>query len=502
MNPTLHHTFRRIKSTHGGILITTVLLIVMMTMMTSAILYRVSSRHAATYMSVVWNEALSSAEAGSDFAVQALNNSIASPGTAWTGWTPSDATTFPKTINFNPSSHIGEGNTKIFAKLTVDNTITDSSGAKWMRIRSQGVAECPHITNGTEAGVLDSNGVKNHRTVLRKARFTTASDITGGLLHLPQVTRTVEVMAKPPGSSLYIRAITTQNEIKLAVSPFFVDSFDSTNNSKSSGGLWAVNKRQSNGDVASNSSGGISNLDNAAVWGDASSNTGAMAGTTNVKGAMYNNFSTTIPTVTKPTFASIIPLYAAITNPAVSVTLVGGPASAPVNYKLTDLTIGSTGKLILDTHLANTDSYINIWVTGNTTVGAANTIQQNPKVHVNFYCEGSIIIGATGGTGAGWDNQTKTAANLMVYGVEPAVYSTRDFRVNMGTFYGVFNGGKTFDITMAGSATFVGAAIGRETDMTGCTGAFHYDEALSSVGANGSTVSSTYSVSSWVEDIR
>ena len=501
MNPTHHHSLRKTKSTRGGILISAIMLISIMTAMTAAILYRVTSRHAATYMSVAWNEAMSSAEAGTDFAIQTLNNSIASPSTAWTGWTPSDATTFPKTCNYNPASHLGEGNTKVFAKLSVDNSITDGTGAVWMRIRSTGVAECLHVVNGIESAVLDSNGVKNHKTVLRKPRFKT--DITGGALLLPQVARAIETMAKPPGTALYIRAITTQNEIKLAVSPFFVDSFDSTNNSKSSGGLWAVNKRQSNGDVASNSSGGISNLDNANVWGDASCNTGSMAGTTNVHGSQYNNFTTTIPTVTKPVFSTMSALPIAVTNPVVPVTLVGGPASAPVNYKLSDLTISSsTNKLILDTHLANTDSYINIWVTGNTTVGTAGVIQQNPKVHVNFYCEGSIIIGATGGSGLGWDNQTKTAANLMVYGVEPAVYSTRDFRVNMGTFYGVFNGGKTFDITMAGSASFVGAAIGRETDMTGCTGSFHYDENLSTLGSNGSAVSPTYSISSWVEDIR
>ena len=148
MNPIRPYTLRGIKSTQGGILITTVLLIVIMTMMSAAILYRVSSRHAATYMSVVWNEALSSAEAGTDFAVQTLNNSIASPGTAWTGWTPGDATTFPKTINFNPASHIGESNTKVFAKLTVDNTITDGSGAHTLSYDASGQLKDEDYTTG------------------------------------------------------------------------------------------------------------------------------------------------------------------------------------------------------------------------------------------------------------------------------------------------------------------------------------------------------------------
>ena len=145
------------------------------------------------------------------------------------------------------------------------------------------------------------------------------------------------------------------------------------------------------------------------------------------------------------------------------------------------------------------ESYINIWVPSTAadaiTTSGTGIIQQNANVHVQVYSEGSIVLG-----GGGWQNQTNKAANLLVYGVEPATYSLRDFRVNAGTFIGVFNGGKTFDITLSGSASFIGAAIGRETDFTGCTGFFHYDEDLSNLGGtNGGT---TYAVASWVEDIR
>ena len=498
MNYTHRLCLRRLHPTEGSILVTTLLTIAVVSLMSVAILSRISSRHATTYQSVVWNEALTSAEAGSDFAIQALNKSISNPGTAWTGWTPSDATTFPKTYNFNPPAHTGESNTKVFAKLAVDNTITDGNGVKWMRIRSNGVAECPHGTQeGIEAAVRDSNGVKNHRSVLRKPRFYT--DITGGVVGLPQVTRTVEIMAQPPGAAPYIRAITTQNEIKLTASPFYMDSFDSSNASKSTGGLYDVTKRQSNADVASNSSGGISTLVNANVWGDASSNTGTIGGTANLHGSLYNNFSTTIPTVGPPP-ALVYTNLGAITNPVAPVTLVGGTVTSPQNYKVTKLNISSAvNKLILAPSAPGVESYINIWVSSTAadaiTTSGTGIIQQNPNVHVQIYSEGSIVLG-----GGGWQNQTNKAANLLVFGVEPATYSLRDFRVNAGQFIGVFNGGKTFDITLAGSASFIGAAIGRETDFTGCTGYFHYDEDLSNLG--GSNGGTTYAVASWVEDIR
>ena len=495
----MHHIHRcslhKMKPTQGGVLVTTLLIIAVISMLTASVLYRVTSRHATTYQSVSWNEALSSAEAGADFGLQALNKSIASPSTAWTGWTPPDATTFPKTYPMSPPAHAGEGNTKVFAKITVDNSITDGSGAKWYRLRSTGIAELPRrAVNGLEASVLNTSGVKNHRSALRKPRFYT--DGTGGVLSLPQIARTIEVMAPPVGSALYVRAITTQNEIKLAAPPFYVDSFDSSNASKSTNGEWDLAKRQSNGDVASNSAGGISTLLNANVYGDASSNTGVIAGTTNLHGTLYNNFSTTIPPVVKPVWSTMNVNPVAITNPAAPVTLVGGPSGSPQNYKLTNLTISSAvNKLILDTHAAGQESYINIWVTGATTINGTGIIQQNPNVQVQIYSEGSILLG-----GGGWVNQTKRAENLLAYGVEPAVYSTRDFRVTAGQFIGVFNGGKTFDITLSGSASYIGAAIGRETDMTGCTGYFHYDENLSNLTANGQPTS--YQVASWVEDIR
>ena len=90
-------TLRTFARNQGGILPTTVLLIALMSMLTAATLYRVSSRYATTYHSVGWNEALASAEAGADLALVTLNNSVTDSATAWVAWTPGDATTFPKT---------------------------------------------------------------------------------------------------------------------------------------------------------------------------------------------------------------------------------------------------------------------------------------------------------------------------------------------------------------------------------------------------------------------
>ena len=476
----------------GSILPTVLMSIVVLAMFASGALYRVQPRLATTYHSASWGEALNSAEAGMDMALLAMNNSATTPATAWASWSPSDATTFPKTWVPAIAAHLGDGNTKSYCKVTVDNTIVDGSGAKWMRVRSLGVAELPPASRtGIEGGVLDTNGSKTFRSILRKERFKT--DQTGGVLRLPQVVRNLEAIAAPPGARLYIRALTTQNEIKL-VAPMSMDSFDSTDPAKSTGGLYDPAKKQSNADIASNSAGGISTLNNCQVWGDASCNTGSMTGTTNVHGSMYSNFSSTPPNVAKPVWSTFNVSPVAVTNPAAAVTLTGGPSGSPQNYKLTDLTLSSNGKpLILAPHAPGQESYINIWVTGATTLATNGIIKQQPGVHVQFYGEGSILLG-----GGGWDNQTGKAANLQVYGVTPPVYSLKDFRVTSGTFIGIFNGGPTFDLTISGTGTFIGAAIGREADYSG-TGAFHYDEDLANFGGSGNT---KYQYASWIEDIR
>ena len=478
----------------GGILAATLVSMTVLAMVVAVTLGRIQPRLATTYHSASWAEALNSAETGADMALAAMNNSVASPATAWAGWSPSDATTFPKTWVPSIASHGGDGNNKVYCKITVDNSIVDGSGNKWMRVRSLGVAELPPAARtGIESAVRAVDGTKSFRSILRKENFKT--DQTAGVLRLPQAVRRIEAMAAPPGARLYIRALTTANEIKL-ISPLYVDSFDSTDATKSTGGQWVLAKRQSNADIASNSAGGISTLNNCNVWGDASCNTGAMSGTTNVHGSQFNNFTTTIPPVAKPVFSTVNVAPGAITNPAVPVTLTGGPAASPQNYKLTDLTLSNgTKPLILAPHLVGQESYVNIWVTGTTTISATGVIQQQPGVHVQFYGEGSIILG-----GGGWDNQTKLAKNLQVYGVTPAVYSTKDFRVTSGTFIGIFNGGSTFDLTISGTGTFIGAAIGREADYSG-TGAFHYDEDLANFSASGSG-NSIYQYSSWIEDIR
>ncbi len=475
----------------GGILIVALLSLGVLALIATASLYQVGNRHATTYHSLSWNEALASAETGADFAMNAMNLSLTDPATAWTGWTPADASTFPKTWVPAIGPHKGEGNNKVYSSVRVDNAIADRNGQPWYRVRATGVAEVAGTCRaGIEGAALTVGGVKNHRGVLRKSRFT--GDLTGGVLRLPQVARTIEVMAAPVNARLLVRWLSAQNEITMSGTGI-IDSFDSADTAKSTAAQYNPAKRQMRGDIATNASGNLSNLNGGTVWGNASSNGGAIQNTGNVHGSVFNNFSTVLPPVTKPAWSAVNITPNAINDPPGGMTLVGGPAGSPQNYKVSSLNIIASGNpLVLAPHVAGQESYVNIWVTGATSVTGTGYIQQMPGVHVAIYSEQNITL-----SGGGIVNQTNVARNLQIYGVTPTVGSCRFTLSGTATFIGVLDA-PAFDISISGSGAFIGAAIGQSATLSG-TGDFHYDEDLGNLAIGPAT---SYQFASWVEDVR
>ena len=460
-------------------------------MVASAALYRVQPHVASTYHSASWHDALNSAEAGADLALASLNLALTDPTTAWAAWTPNDATTFPKTWTPTLTPHAGEGNNKVFCKLTVDNAIVDVNGAAWMRVRAMGVAELPVASrSGIEGALLDVNGNKSFRAVLRRERF--ADDLTGGALHVPQVARTIEAMAAPPGTRIYTRALTVQNAIVLTGSAY-TDSFDSSDSAKSTASEYDPAKRQSNGSIGSNANGNTSDLHGCVVRGDASSTGGAIQNPGGVTGKSYANFSAILPTVTVPTWTTFNFTPNAITNPTAPTTLIGGPANSPQLYRLSDLTISSSAyPLILASHTPGQESYLKIWVTGRITVSGTGFIEQQPGVHVEIFAEDDISI-----AGGGIVNQTLLATNLEILGVTPSSGSRNATFSGTADFIGILNA-PAFDLVTSGSGQFIGVAIGHSANLSS-SGGFHYDEELANHTCGGST---HYQYASWIEDLH
>jgi Tfp pilus assembly protein PilX len=476
----------------GSTLAMALITIAVLAFAAASVFYYITNRNQTSANAGSWQEALMVAESGTDMAMSALNASVKSPGTAWAAWTPSDATTFPKTYTGVLPAHTGEGNNKMYVSVKIDNTIKDGSGQVWYRIRSSGSTEIPGPKRVAYApSQLSASGKKNHANFLRKVAYK--NDATGGALHLPQTTRTVEMIAQPVSARVFSKALVVQKSIALAGSSS-TDSFDSTDPTKSTNGQYDPSKRQNHGDVASNSSGNISDLGNNNVYGNASSNAGVLQNTQNVHGTVYNNYSTTIAPVAEPTFAYYTPGPSTISNLAAPLTLLAGTQAAPTNYKISTLDLSGTSKqLIFAPPVPGQESYVNVWVTGDITMGGSGFIQQMPGVHVTVYVNGNVNV-----TGSSFDNENGRAAYLTINGITPADGSTRTFTVTgNGTFIGVVNA-PSYALTIWGSGDFMGALVMLSANLGGSAG-YHYDESLGSVTSGNNP---GYKMASWIEDIR
>jgi len=473
---------------HGSTLAMALLAVFILSFSAATVFYYISNRYQTAFQSASWNEALVVAESGVDTAMQTLNSSITSPNTAWTGWMPSDATTFPKTYSGVLPPHTGDGNNKMYISVTVDQSVTDSAGNIWPRITSSGTAEVPGLSRvGYAPASLSTAGAKSHNSLLRKLAFKT--DVTGHALHLPQTTRTVQAIAKPLSTGIFKRAATVQTSISMSGSAV-VDSFDSTNPAMSTNGQYDSAKQQSHGDIATNTDGSASDLKNTFVYGNASSNGGTIKNAGNVQGTVYNNFSSTIPPVSDPTFSTVVSSPTIVNGGAV--TLTAGTQSAPANYVLSKLNVPANGSLTLAAPSPGQDSYINIWVTGDVTTNGNGFITVSPGVHATIWVDGNVNV-----KGHAFDNENGYAQYLQINGVTPADGSTNSYAVTgHAEFIGIVNA-PAYKLTVSGGGDFVGAVIMNSINFSGSAG-FHYDESLAGM-TNGSGAG--YQVASWIEDI-
>jgi len=338
-----------------------------------------------------------------------------------------------------------------------------------------------------ETALRDENGAKNHRSMLRKLSLHT--DRTSGALKSPQVSRNIEVMATEASTSLFMRALTVRNQLTMGNNSI-VDSYDSTDPTKSTLGKWDLLKRQSNGDVASNSNGSLSNLAGAQIYGDALSNGGTFNGGGGVKGQFYNNFSTEFPPVKTPVWSYLSPGPVSIADTTI---VNAGTAATPTHYKLSSITLASAQTFTVKNPTPGTDTFVEIWVTGNITTSGQSSIIMEPGVRATFHIEGNSDI-----SGGGIINQG-LPEHLLIKSVTPADPTVTPFFTYRGG--GALNGviyAPSADINLTGNGAISGAAVGKKAVLTG-NGGFHYDESLSKLDIGGS---GAYQVASWVEDVR
>lgn len=435
-----------------------------------------------------WHQSLAGAEGAMDQALNSLNTGD------WTGWykvtgalpagKPSGgvaASAKPTVGTYNyylPAtlSVQGEGATDITMWTTIDTGTlgVDQNGNQAYRIRATGVVDVPGPARAS-MNKLDNRLRKI--SLLRDGR-------TNAVVTAPQAVRRIELIALPVAKSIWARALLTKLSINMSGGGI-IDSFDSTDPFKSTGGLYDVNKRQSHGDIGTADSTN-SDLKSTFVYGSIAYSGPAIKNTTNVQGTISTPFTPTIPDTVKPTWSNGTYISLSDGNP---VTLTAGTKAAPSKYKIGSLTVSGGNVLTINKSNNGVDNnYIEIWVTGKMTTSGSGYILQDAAVHAKYYVEDDITV-----SGSSFNNQSGLAKNLEIIGIGNNNKATVS---GSGTFIGTMNA-PGFNITVSGGAILCGAFIANTLNISG-SGGVHYDESLSSYGNSSSL--GNYAYGSWFED--
>src|SRR5262249_49312228 len=141
-----------------------------------------------------------------------------------------------------------------------------------------------------------------------------------------------------------------------------VDSYDSSDPTKSTNGLYDETKRQQNGDVATD--GNLIEAGNAHIYGDVATNSGTVSGAANVTGVERDDFYQEPIPVGSPTWTSY---NSTVTNVSDTTVLTANatPGASVARYQLNSINLGGTKTLTLAGAAGGSQTYIEIYVTGD-----------------------------------------------------------------------------------------------------------------------------------------
>ncbi len=291
-------------------------------------------------------------------------------------------------------------------------------------------------------------------------------------------------------NSLFPMGIISKNTITMSGNAS-VDSYDSSDSTKSTSGLYDSSKKQANGNIGttSTSANSITLSGNADVYGTASTGTGgtmSMSGNAQVgptfvggdradtsteaetSGWLTDSGPTAPPDVSLPSGLSSASSLGNIND---DVTISGGDWQASqINLSGNDtITISGT---------------VRIYVTGSSSISGNAEIQINAGGSLEVYAAGSVSI-----AGNGVNNDATTPDKNMWYGLSSCTSWSMSGNADwVGTVYA-----PQATLTCSGNGDASGAFVASTITISG-NGEYHYDEALQDF-----TGSSSYSVASWQE---
>ncbi|MEP6822036.1 MAG: hypothetical protein ABI946_06770 [Chthoniobacterales bacterium] len=449
---------------------------------------------------ISWRYALNGAEAGVQSARMALLTSATDPDTAWRGWSPSEASSWPKiqTFALAPSTRDTERPLNTDITVTVDlpaNLNPAGSGSPYYRVRSTGTAQMP----GTTRTGTDAINIALRQMKLAK---NTANPT-------PQVSRTVETILQP--TTPFTLALLANDKIEMKKGKTMItDSWNSLTSDPYNPQNYDVNKNGNGGSIATNSTGGkdgtdkVIRLEQVFINGGIYKGGGVVETKSNViiAGDIVDGFN-------RETRPPLIPdtngytLQASISPGDAKGGIVFNASNTPgmANYSFPELHIhNKDDKITLKNPDKNRPAYINIYVPGKFKVHGSALIVTDPKVYVTLYVGKDATIEQKGGIG-GFKLGTDRAEFLQIYGVVSAAEAAsgktkkRKFKIKGNLTASIYAPTYQFEMKpKSGGADFYGSLVGRKFKIEG-EQRIHYDESLASIGPI-----SGYSVTSWIED--
>ena len=479
---------KRRSAEEGNVLICALCTILIISLIGANVLQNCTTRFNVSSTQVrSWKEALLAAEAGGDIGYAEVRKTVLDPAHAFTGtgWTTSGAK------HLSPVTTFGSSNlsTSTVVDLFYHDPIT---GNAWYRTRSKGTAPMRSVAR---AGMDDrmGAGVKGD-SLLRKVDFkvdhfaATYGENGDGVnptpipVPTPQITRRIEQIAAPV--TPFEAAIKCASSFYGLGSAAQVDSYNSKN-----GPYYFCADNPADPRFKDSRSGSVAiNAPVAEVkgmlYGNISTNGGAVRPSQYITGTIDNNVPFTIPPFKMPN--DLPPPQASPTTVTSDVSVtppVAGTPQNPTYYLLSAL----SGRLIINP-VGGAQTYVAVHVTNDLT--ARVTVKNN--VHVKVFVDGNIDIKARD-----VDNESGLAANLQYYSISPADPATTQFIhiAPPGSFAATFYA-PSADVVLNGNPDLTGAIVCKTFYGNGNT-SWHYDRALDTEGD-----AVDYRIVSYVEDLR
>lgn len=478
----MHQTPRH---TSGSALLFALICTIILSVFVAETIRLVGNKYRNVYHAASWQESLLAAESGVDVAMVELRKSLANPTAAWqspwSGIAPGAGTT---SYSLSGLTYSGEGGTKMTMQIYVDapSQLVDSNGWQYYRIRAIGTNTVPGPPRTTD---------EKRDATLRKLSLL-VDRFSGNRVLSPQVSRKIEVIARP--ASPFNAAILARGLINITDQNVVVDSYDSRDSTKSTLGQYDINKRQSNGDVASD--GTLISAGNAYIYGDVATNNGNATGIANVTGTIRTDFYQDVPLVKPPTWATVTSNTGQVSNTS---TRAANAVKGAARYIISSISISGNNTFTVTGDPSGTPTYAEIWVQGGISVSGNAQIILQDGVIATFYVQDDVKVSGNGISNGNTSTHTNRPGNVMIYGLTP----TDGHKLNISMSgngqieAGVYAPGA--DITLDGGGSggaFYGAVVGDTVKLTGVE-RFHYDESMTASGAI-----TDYRIASWFEDSK